>query len=301
MVSDRMSALYLLATLLASTSLGFGQDAVWQSPVPGQAETAGLLTAICPANLETDPRPDEYSLVCKPCPKFTGGGGEDPAIAKHEIFAPRSAIYGSFTSPGSVEAVVSFEGCEAQANQFGGSVLMRNLVGSWTMVRYAPSLITTACHSYRLKIGRDLLLCEGDDHRMNAASQWIDAWDFSGEPAPARQTIFSVVDTRVACGAHAVWGSIDRAELQNLNGGRVPDLSLTVSVGQGDFAGSWGSCSPEAAKAPAEKQQLTFLFQPETNRFLPAPDSAATVERLEQLFHGAAPAESKPAGPGLLP
>jgi hypothetical protein len=297
---DRMTVLYLLVTFLASASLGFGQDAVWQSPVPSQAEAAGLLTAVCPADIQTDPRPDENSLVCKPCPKFTGGASEDPAVAKHEFFAPRSAIYGSFTSQGTVEAVMSFEGCESHVNNFGGSVLLRSLAGSWTRVNYAPNMITTACHSYRLKTGRDLLLCEGDDHRMDAASQWVDVWDFSNEQAPQNAAVFGVVDNRVACGAHAIWGSIDKAELEDVNGDGMPDLILSVSVGQGDFAGSWGSCSPEAAKAPAQKLQLTLFFQPETNRFLPAPDSAATVERLEQLFHGTAPAESKPAGPGLL-
>jgi hypothetical protein len=79
------------------------------------------------------------------------------------------------------------------------------------MADYKQGLITTACQTYRLKTGRDLLLCEWDYHNMDMASQGIGVSDFSKEKDNAGGNVFEVEDTRPVCRPSAVWASIDKA------------------------------------------------------------------------------------------
>lgn len=202
----------------------------------------------------------------------------------HQSFALRTVIYGSFTAPGVEEAIASFEGCEPHATEFGGSILLRKRPGSWSMANYTPALITSACQTYQLKTGRDLLLCEAEDHHMTGASQGIFVCDFSKEPSSRCQSVLYVLDTRVACGPTAVWGSIDKVELRDLNGDGMPDLTVEISVGQGRFPNPGGSCNRDTSHAPVERQNLDLLFQQDTNTFLPAPGSKPLADRLQTLF-----------------
>jgi hypothetical protein len=198
-----------------------------------------------------------------------------------------TVIHGSFTFPGVEEAVASFEGCEGHATEFGGSVLLSKVHGSWVMVDYTPGLITSACQTYRLKTGRDLLLCEGEDHHMAGASQWISVCDFSKEQPARCRSLFYVLDTRVACGNSAVWGSIDKAALRDLNGDGMPDLTLWFSVGQGAFPNAGGSCNADTSHAPVQRHKLDFLYQQDTDNFLPAPWSKALTESYRVFFSAA--------------
>jgi hypothetical protein len=222
-------------------------------------------------------------------------------MALHQSFALRTVIYGSFTAPGVEEAVASFEGCEPHAEEFGGTILLRKLHGSWAMVDYTPALITSACQTYHLRTGRELLLCEGEDHHMAGAYQWISVCDFSREPSSRCQSVFDVLDTRVACDPSAVWGSIDKVELRDLNGDGMPDLILVIGVGQGAFPNPGGSCNADTSHAPVERQKLDFFFQQDTNNFLPAPGSQALAAHLHALFKGAQEKALKAVSPGSAP
>jgi hypothetical protein len=208
-------------------------------------------------------------------------------MAMRESFDLHTVIYGSFTFPGVHEAVAGFEGCEPHAREFGGSVLLSKLHGSWAMVDYTPALITSACQTYHLKTGRDLLLCEEDDHHMAGVSQWISVCDFSKEGASRCQSVFDVLDTRVACGHSAVWGSIDKVLLRDLNGDGMPDLTLWFSVGQATFPNAGGSCNSGTVHAPVQKHQLDFLFQQNTDSFRPAPWSKALADSYRAFFSAA--------------
>jgi hypothetical protein len=222
-------------------------------------------------------------------------------MAIHESFGLRTVIYGSFTTPGVEEAVASFEGCEPHATEFGGSILLRKLHGSWAMVDYTPALITSACQTYHLKTGRDLLLCEGEDHHMAGASQWIYVCDFSREPSSRCQSVFGILDTRNACGDSAIWGSIDKVRLRDLNGDGMPDVTLEVSVGQGTFSNPGGSCNADTSHALVERQKLDFLFQQDTESFLLAPDNKTLADRLQALSKKAREKALKTVSPDSPP
>ena len=152
------------------------------------------------------------------------------------------------------------------------------------MVRYEPALITDGCQQYPLKSGRDLLLCEGEDHHMGGASQGIFTYDFAVHQGSQGSDVFGVLDTRTACGRSAVWGSIDRLELHDLSGDGMPDLSVWMSVGHGTFPNAGGPCVTDTSHAPLQSFKLDFLFQQETNRFVPAPSSAAMTDHFRTLF-----------------
>ena len=294
-------ALCLLVPLVLSAAFGFGQAVGWQSPSPSPPEATALLRAICPTSIEPDHSTSTSLPVCKPCPEYTTVGRLQPQMALHQSFALRTVIHGSFTAPGVEEAVASFEGCEPHAEEFGGTFLLSKLHGSWAMVDYTPALITSACQTYHLGTGRDLLLCDGEDHHMAGASQRISLCDFSREASSRCQNAFGVLDTRVACGPSAVWGSIDKVELRDLNGDGMPDLILVIGVGQGAFLNPGGSCNADTSHAPVERQKLDFFFQQDTNNFLPAPDSQARAARLQALFKGAQEKALKAVSGGASP
>ena len=219
----------------------------------------------------------------------------------HEASALRTALFGSFTAPGVEEAVADFQGCESHATGFGGSILLRKIHGSWAMEDYTPGLITAACETYHLKTGRDLLLCEGKDHHMAGASQWISLCDFSRDQTARCKTVFGVIDAQDVCGNYAVSGSIDKVELRDLNGDGMPDLTLWISVGQGVFAMARDSCNAHTSPLPVQKYKLDFLFQQGTDSFLPAPSSRPLAERLRGLFHDAQEKAVKAISPGSTP
>jgi hypothetical protein len=222
-------------------------------------------------------------------------------MAAKETFHLDSVIYGSFTAPGVDEAMADFEGCEPHASGFGGSILLRKLHGRWAMVDYTPGLITSACRTYGLKTGRELLLCEGKDQHMDGGSQWISACDFSRQDTAQCQNVFGVLDTRVACGHSAVWSSINKAVLRDLNGDGMPDLSLWVTLGQGTFPGVGGSCDADTSHQLFQSYKLDFSFQSSTESFVPSPDSTAQTERLRTLFKDAQEKAVKAVFPGSTP
>lgn len=222
-------------------------------------------------------------------------------MAMHQSFDLHTVTYGSFTAPGVEEAVASFDGCEPHSTEFGGSILLRNLHGSWVMVDYTPALITSACLTYHLRTGRDLLLCEGEDHHMAAASQGIFVCDFSREKATRCRNVFGVLDTRTACGDSAVWGSINKAALRDLNGDGMPDLTVWVDVGQGNFPNAGGSCNADTSRAQVQRHKLDFMFQQETNSFVPAPWSKALTERFRAVFNAALQKALKAVSPSSGP
>jgi len=166
------------------------------------------------------------------------------------------------------------------------------------MLEYTPALITSACRTYHLETGRDLLLCEEEDHHMGGASHSISICDFSKEQPSRCQTVFAVLDTRGACGHSAVWGSIDEVELRDLNGDGMPDLTLEISVGQGAFPNPEGSCNADTSHAPVERRALEFLFQQDTNSFLPAPGSKTLADRLHAFFNDAQEKAVRAVSPG---
>lgn len=264
----------LVPGLLLGEFLCFGQSLVWHSPSPTASQAAELLKAICPGSMEGDP-----PSACRPCPKYTSVGDAQPENVQ-ELFRLATVFYGSFTAPGAEEALAGFSGCESHATGFGGSILLNKVSSTWVMVNYIQAWTIGACRIYHLKTGRDLLLCEHEDHHMDGGSQGISIWSISREQSLSRRGVIEVIDTRPACGSHPVWGTIDRAKLHDLNGDGMPDLTVWFSLGQG---GS-GFCNGDTSDETVQKLKLDFLFQPDTESFVPTPSSKGLIANHRSFF-----------------
>jgi hypothetical protein len=273
----------LLPGIMFVGSLCFGQHPEWHSPLPSPTQAVKLLEAVCPGSVRPTSRDQSPLYGCKPCPEFTTEGHPDSPMGRLQPFVMRTVIYGGFTAPGVKEAVADFEGCEPHAGGYGGSILFRKLRGSWSMVDYTAGLITSACQPYSLKTGRDLLLCEGEDHHMDEAWQGISVCDFSKQKMSRCRSVFTVLDTTVACGHSAVWSSINNAELHDLNGDGMRDITLWITLGQGTFPNPGGACV-QTSFPPGRRYKLDFLFQQNTDSFVPAASSKALAEHLRAVF-----------------
>jgi len=198
-----------------------------------------------------------------------------------ESFKLDTVLYGSFTALGAEEAEAGFFGCEPHAGEFGGSIFLNKVRGTWVMVNYIPGWITEACRIYHLRSGRDLLLCEDEDMHSGEGSQWIQVYNISKDQSLRRRDVITVMNTRGACGSHPVWGTIDKAELCDLNGDGMPDLTLWLSLGQGTRS---GFCNGDTSDETVQKLKLDFLFQQDTESFLPTPSSEALIVSHRAFF-----------------
>lgn len=274
----RISTPLLVAGLVSAIPFLFGQDMVWRSRLPNPPDTRPLLQAACTSGSSL-PVPSG----CKPCPEFTtDGSGSSPETKG--TFDLRSVSFGSFTAPGVEEAMMSFGGCEPHAHAFGGSVLIKKVHGAWEFVEYYRAIHTSACKTYHLKTGRDLLLCEGQGCFMGGeCGQAIFVCDLSEEQSDRFPTVIEVHDTSGACRGHAVSGSIENATLRDLPGGGMPMLMISCTAGRTEPRNGGDSCDEVNPREQARTYKLDFLFQPDTNTFVPAPSSRDKVDSFSKF------------------
>lgn len=167
--------------------------------------------------------------------------------------------------------MASFSGCEPHADAFGGSVLLRKAHGSWEFVEYLQGLGTSACKTYHLKTGRDLLLCEGGGCFMGNCRQSVFVCDLSKEQNARVRSVIDVADDSGACPGNALFGSISNFALRISNGGGMPILTIWCNAGRSDPQKGSNSCDDNNSRKQARTYKLDFLFQPDSNTFVPAP------------------------------
>jgi hypothetical protein len=112
--------------------------------------TAGerLLAAICGAENVTGPAKKRH---CGTVPDYPNGPCSDLDLT--------AATSGSFSRPGVREVFVSYDGCEAHVNNFGGGILLRREGSGWRRVLFLPAERGDACLRFRRTDGRDALVC----------------------------------------------------------------------------------------------------------------------------------------------
>jgi len=69
--------------------------------------------------------------------------------------------------------------------------------------------------------------------------------------------------------------------------GEAGEVTRDGSVGQGVFPNAGGSCDADTSHLSKQRNRLDFLFQQETNSFVPAPWSAALTEHVQTVFNTA--------------
>src|SRR5215472_4514143 len=128
-----------------------------QAHQPDKTEAAAILKAVCDTAAQVKDTPQGTQMYCNPCPDFTSLHG-----LTTQQFDLRWALPGSFTTPGSRDLVVFFEGCEPLSANFGGAVLLNKDGSGWKMGRYDSALNPVAVRTVRLAAERDVLFAEGN-------------------------------------------------------------------------------------------------------------------------------------------
>jgi hypothetical protein len=252
---------------------------------PARDEGVSLLLAVCSRSITFDQDEKGLLLVCDACPQFTPGGRERfaPLVAALGSFRFESIIYGSFTAPGAGEAVLSYYGCASHIYHHGGSVLLRRASGEWSLVDHEIGVITDHCQTYRLKSGRDILLCQSEDGGQGQLTSWVFTYDFNDSKA-GEQVLLHVSDTSGMCWDREVVGGIDKIVVGDLKGDRMPDLSIFAHsrvVHVPREARDRFGCHEHFKPSPAPYHRVDFLFNGTT--FTVAPWSAGTREQLEAI------------------
>ena len=250
---------------------------------PTDAEARALLKAICPAGIRTHHLGGERLYVaCRPCPRFTTRGGLSGAGSR-DFFNLETVIYGSFTAPGTREAIGGFDGCEDHATtaNFRSSVLLRKGPHGWRRIDY-ERFETSKCRDYRLPSGRDVLLCQGFSGHPDGSGAWVFTYDFADPEGQNERYLLGVIDTWVACGATAIVGSIDKVELRDLDHDGIPDVSIYATVIEEKASGPQGVCAGDFSPPPGQTYQIDFLFK--QGKFVVAPWSAETKQALDKTF-----------------
>jgi len=85
--------------------------------------------------------------------------------------------------------------------------------------------------------------------------------------------------------------------LHGENGGVTRD----GSVGQGIFPNAGGSCDADTSHSSIQRNRLDFLFQQETNSFVPTSWSAALKEHVQAVFNAALQKALKAVSPSSAP
>jgi hypothetical protein len=272
----------VMMCLLSITSFAVSSSPRQISHPPTKAEARELLKSICPNGIRPYHIGSPSRLGCSPCPAFTTWGST-PGVKGHGGFGLQTVIFGSFSSPGAVEAVGDFNGCEDHAStaNFNASVFFRKTAGKWRMVDYIRTE-TSKCQLYSLPVGRDILLCRGFSGHAEESEEWIFSLQFLKDGDWREEKLFGTVNTWGACGPTDVEGSISNFELVDLNHDGVPDLRITAKVGRSSHAGKLGVCAQGVTSTPPRVYEIDFLFK--RGGFAVAPRSAKIKDTLDQEF-----------------
>jgi hypothetical protein len=124
-------------------------------------------------------KPTDFTEAgCKVCPAFIAEGAELPLNGSLGI---DSILFGSFTSVGKTEAVLSSGSCFAHADGFASAFLLRKEQGSWRRVSFfhrdGPIGICSKIPGQGDT--RDLLLCNSEDY--GAGGFAVIAFDANGK------------------------------------------------------------------------------------------------------------------------
>jgi hypothetical protein len=256
--------LHLLWISVVFPAFGYTPPMENQARKPEAAEAGQILRTVCGAAATVD----ETRMLCTPCPDFTSLHG-----LTTERFQLRWVLSGNFTAPGSQDLAVFFEGCEPLSDNFGGAVLLNKTGEGWKFARYVSAMRPAAVRVIRHSSGRDLLFCLTAVVGLGLVNNTLETFDFTQQPATARQPALSISDTTRACGLEITKASLDKVSWQ--------DQSFTVTVTWGRIKASpeyLKDCPDKIPEVPTQAYQLGFQF--DGTRFEPAADSKSTFEQI---------------------
>jgi len=270
--------------------MSFSAGILWGEAFPTDSHPAtldaarDLLHAVCPADASVTAGAKGVTAGCKACPAIVPGGNSLGSDGSGPAFSLDGVIYGSFTRTGAEEAVANFSGCEPHANNFGGSILLEKSPSGWKAKSYQAGFISDQCLKYRLRAGRDLMLCEGGYTGQGEIDSQLFIFDYALQGDHQTNTLLSTMDNVGAClPGDKIVGSIESVHLRDLNHDGMPDLVVTLKAGKvKPPAGHEQDCGDSPVLPAVKTQELDFLFDDGT--FKVAPWSAKAKQAVDAVF-----------------
>jgi hypothetical protein len=189
------------------------------------------LSTFCETGVRGSEQGVEVGCAC--CPPFEECGpvrGGRPRGNLDEVYRMVSRSEGPFTEPGVREQAVSFFGCEPHSSNSGGTVLYRRLKDAWSLSAYVSGVRPDRCQTYRLRDGRDVLICEAGDAHQSIGVQRVFVYDFAAPERRCWTDLVEFVDDSSLCegepGKPLTWSVLDRVRIRHLDGDRTLDLRV---------------------------------------------------------------------------
>ena len=226
--------------LFLLTALTWAQPASAPKPVfpddsqdPKQAGGAEMLEAVCPGHVVVG-----KDIECKAsCPDDAGFPGQDWTLER--------VLHGHFLSPTSDDVVLSMGGCEPHSYNFGGTILLTQKAGRWSMLWYKGGIPTAECHKSKVQDGREILICYGGYGGQGMVERGLYIEDLLAPKkalmADGNAAFFAVGDNTGSCGYNLEDESkpypltrqyIERVDFHNAADGTLLGLSVFARRGE---------------------------------------------------------------------
>jgi hypothetical protein len=149
---------------------------------------------ICPAGKVTHGKDGKLS-GCGTCPKGTDFFGRGQS--EWEVYA---ATPGHFTSPKDDNLLIDGQGCDADANENGGTFEFAVNAGKAKLIRYEKGLISDECIKFAYLDGRDGLVCRDGSYLQGEGVARVFVASFEVTGKSAIETLVRASDTTGTCG-----------------------------------------------------------------------------------------------------
>jgi hypothetical protein len=252
-----------------------------REPVPFVCErgerpkTTSPLDAVCPGGARGS---------CKTCPSYTGFAESGSMSGTLELLAK-----GNFTGQGP-ELLVKLVGCEAHAQNWGGTVLVRQEQAGWAAIWYQPGFVPQEC----------LLRAASDGHQLLAC---LENYGYNGPTYDTTATVIDLKQERI----HQLYTSMceDGRDLVKVKWGTKPDLDVLLTVRQVKKARSDEmGCPPD--QGPERFLKIGYVLQngdyaPNAQgatllrSLVPTQDVDPSVRAAALSSHAPLPADVRPA------
>jgi len=193
-------------------------------------EKLAFLSSIC--RVATRELEGTLHVGCTTCAPFDGPDAAPDGTVTTDadpFYELEALTFGSFTSSGMEEAAATLAGCESHAENYGGTLLARRRDGKWEAVRYDSGFHPDQCITFRVRGGRDTLLCSWTDGHQSYFHTQILAYDFNGEDLERRwQEIVTIDDSSAA-------GCLGLPPGWKVESGRVEAFGLLDTQGDGSL------------------------------------------------------------------
>jgi hypothetical protein len=227
-----------------------------RSRIPNAKEVAELLPVIC-----TGSRIKNENSSCSPCPKKMGDGNTDAMKLE-------TVLYGHFLGAQETNAILDVSGCEAHANNYGGTLILRWYgLRNWKFVRYEPGARSNDCLKYAARGGRDLRVCRQYYTQMGFTIETFGLFDDTLEPPQqsfANLDLVTITSNSGQCmNPNLNEFEFTSVERRDLNRDGRPDLRLRVSEKHAQWS-KGAACNETPVWGLVKTLTLEFLFDGRT-------------------------------------